>query len=102
MTDAIQIISLSEGMPLHGVLPSNIIKAIRIRRDRARWDNVSFALTLSNLVLGGFSDKAQDPLKAIAPMFTEDEMAELIEEREQQERKAMEEYQLARLRRLGQ
>ena len=98
MTEAIQIISISEGMPTTA-LPSIILKAVRVRRDRMRNDDIAFAMVLSNMILGGFSDKQKrDPLDVVAPMFSAEELANLKEQREQQERMAMENYQIARLR----
>lgn len=99
MTEAIRIIALSEGLP-ETTRPSLLLPAVRIRRDRRRWEDISLGIVTANMILGGFSERRGDPLDKVAVMFTEEELADLRAQREEAELRVLEEQQLARLRRL--
>ena len=96
MTDAIETISLIEGMPATAS-PSKIITASRIRFERRRQDKIDLAMATANLVLGGFS-AGSDPISAVAHLFTKDEIEEIREDREERQQMAIQQAQLAMLR----
>lgn len=97
MTKAIETIRLIEGMP-DSALPSNILTACRVRHERHRQDKIDVALATANLVLNGFSSSGGDVLTAVGHMFTEDELTEIREEREEQRQVALQRAQVMRMR----
>lgn len=99
MTDAIRIIALSEGIP-ETATPSLLLRAVAVRRDRKRWEDISLAIVIANMVLGGFSDRPQDPLDKIKVMFTDEEFEDMMVQREEAEMRMLEEQQMAKLRRM--
>lgn len=96
MTDAIETISLIEGLPL-GASPSKIMTACKVRRETKRQDKIDISLAIANLILGGFS-ASSDTLSAVAHMFTEDEMEQLRQEQEDRREIAIQRAQLESLR----
>lgn len=96
MTEAIQTICLVEGMPLNAP-PSLVMKSARIRYERRRQDKIDISMATANLILGGFSSTS-DTLDAVAHMFTEDEIEQIREEREERQQLAYQQAQLAMLR----
>jgi len=86
-------------MPL-GASPNLIMDACAIRREKQRQDKIDLALATANLVLGGFSNKA-DTLEACRHMFTDEEYNEIISERAERKDRAVRAAQIEKLRRLG-
>ena len=99
MTDAFQTLSLVEGLPIE-VRPSILLSACEIRREKHRQDKIDVALATSNLILGGFSEKA-DPLEAVKHMFTDEEYKQVIIEREEQRQRAIRIAQIEQLKRMA-
>ena len=98
MTDAIGIIALSEGLP-ETARPSLLLPACAVRRDRRRWEDIALAVVIANMVLGGFSDRPQDPLDRIRGMFTDEEFEQIKAQQEEAEMMALEMQQMEKLRR---
>ncbi len=87
-------------MPLDAS-PSAIMNALRYRRESKRRSIIELSVTISNLVLGGFSDRNTDPLNAIRHLYSDDEWQQLQERREEQEELRAQQMQIAKLMRLG-
>lgn len=79
MTDTVQTICISEGMP-SGASPSLTLTALQIRREKERQDKIDIALATANLILGGFAGKG-DTLEAVRHMFTDEEVERILTER---------------------
>lgn len=99
MTDAIETISLTEGMPL-GASPSNILSACSIRRERTRQDKIDISLATANLILGGISGR-MDTLESVRHMFTDEEYEEILAERGIRRERASRLAQIEKLRRMS-
>lgn len=78
--------------------PSTVLTACRVRHEQKRQDKIDIALAISNLVLGGFSSQGTDTLDALAHLFTENELSDIREEREERQQIALQQAQLAQLR----
>lgn len=72
-----------------------------MRREQRRQNIIDLSYTISNMILGGFSEHP-DPMKAIQHLYTEDEWRSLQEAREEQAEIEAQRAQVAKLMRLGQ
>ena len=98
MTDAIQTISLIEGMSFEGASPSTILTATAIRREKERQEMIDVALATANLILGGFSGR-YDTLEACKHMFTNEEYEQIIRERSENRERSVRQAQIEMLKR---
>ena len=85
-----------EGWPVTA-RPSAVLQSARIRYERHRQDKIDVAVAIANLVLGGFSTTPQDPLTAVAHLFTDEELTQIKQEREEREQMAVQQAQIMRL-----
>jgi len=84
-------------MPLDAA-PSMILTAARVRRDRKRQDKIDIALATANLILAGFSTKPHETLDAVSHLFTDEELKQIRQEREERNELAAQQAQLLKLR----